>query len=58
MPDISIRLLAGRNTDTKQRLIEGITKVVCDILVKTPDHVHVKLIEIGEEPHSDTEESR
>lgn len=46
MPYIKLKLVEGRNFETKRRLVKNITNAVTDSLDTTPDNVRVELIEL------------
>ncbi|OCT15434.1 hypothetical protein A8709_15260 [Paenibacillus pectinilyticus] len=46
MPYMTIKLVEGRDLETKRRLVAEVTKAVCDSLLITPDHVRIELIEL------------
>ncbi len=46
MPYITLKLVEGRDIDTKRRLVHEVTKAVTESLQITPDHVRIELIEL------------
>ncbi|MEK4306737.1 MULTISPECIES: tautomerase family protein [Oceanobacillus] len=49
MPYIKLKLVEGRDLETKRLLVSNITKAVIETLQTTPDNVRVELIEINED---------
>lgn len=49
MPYIKLKLVEGRDLDTKRRLVAAVTKACCEALSTTPDNVRVELIELKED---------
>ncbi|MEH7482364.1 tautomerase family protein [Neobacillus drentensis] len=46
MPYIKLKLVEGRDLETKRQLVSSVTSAVCDSLKITPDNVRIELIEI------------
>ncbi len=46
MPYITLKLVEGRDLETKRRLVSAVTKAVCESLPTTPDNVRIELIEL------------
>ncbi|SDI40388.1 tautomerase family protein [Paenibacillus naphthalenovorans] len=46
MPYIELKLVEGRDLETKRKLVAGITKACCEALSVTPGDVRVELIEL------------
>jgi 4-oxalocrotonate tautomerase len=46
MPYITLKLVEGRDLDTKRRLVSEVTKAVCESLQIAPDMVRIELIEL------------
>lgn len=46
MPYIKLKLVEGRDLETKRRLVSSVTEAVCNSLKITPDHVRIELIEL------------
>jgi len=46
MPYITLKLVEGRDLETKRRLVSEVTKAVCETLLITPDNVRIELIEL------------
>lgn len=49
MPYIKLKLVEGRDLDTKRQLVSEVTKACCEVLKVTPDYVRIELIELKEE---------
>jgi 4-oxalocrotonate tautomerase len=49
MPYIKLKMVEGRNIETKRLLVSSITRAVCDSLQITPEHVRIELIELKED---------
>ena len=49
MPYIKLKLVEGRDLETKRRLVSSVTKACCETLSITPDHVRIELVEIKQE---------
>lgn len=46
MPYIKLKLVEGRDLETKRRLVCNVTSAVAETLQTTPDNVRIELIEI------------
>lgn len=46
MPYIQLKLVEGRDLDTKRRLVSAVTNAVCESLPTTPDNVRIELVEL------------
>ncbi len=49
MPIVKIGLWAGRDKETKKKLIEGVTKTVCDTVKCPPEAVIVVIEDVPKE---------
>ena len=49
MPIVKIGLWAGRDSETKKKLIENVTKTVCDTIKCPPESVIIVLEDIPKE---------
>lgn len=49
MPIINVAMLEGRTLEQKRRLVEEMTKLVCDVLGCSEDAVTIKLEELAKE---------
>lgn len=49
MPYIELKLVEGRDLETKRRLVAEVTKACCNALSITPDNVRIELIELKAE---------
>lgn len=46
MPYITLKLVEGRDLETKRRLVASVTRAVCESLPVAPEHVRIELIEL------------
>ncbi|MGI6034968.1 MAG: 4-oxalocrotonate tautomerase [Limnochordia bacterium] len=49
MPIINVAMLEGRTLEQKRRLVQEMTKLVCDVLGCSEDAVTIKLEELAKE---------
>lgn len=49
MPYIELKLVEGRDLETKRKLVAGVTQACVDALGVTPDYVRIELIELKED---------
>ena len=49
MPFLNIQLMKGSTLDQKRKLVESVTKAVCDSVDSTPDKVRIVLSEMDAE---------
>ncbi len=52
MPIVQIHLLEGRSTDKKRKLVEKVTKAICESVDVTPEKVRIILSEMAPEHYS------
>ena len=52
MPIINIDMIAGRTLDQKRKLVELVTKAVCESIGTTPERVKIKLNDMEPENYA------
>ncbi|MDP5110602.1 MAG: tautomerase family protein [Rickettsiaceae bacterium] len=52
MPIINIDIMAGRTLDQKRKLVESVTKAVCESIGTSPEHVKIKLNDMEPESYA------
>lgn len=52
MPIVQIHMLSGRDDNKKAKLVDKVTKAICESLDVTPDHVRIILSEMEHNHYS------
>ncbi len=52
MPIVQIHMLSGRDDNKKAKLVDKVTKAICESLDVTPDHVRIILSEMAHNHYS------
>jgi len=52
MPIINIDMIAGRTLDQKRKLVESVTKAVCESIGTSPERVKIKLNDMEPENYA------
>lgn len=52
MPIVQIHLIEGRTIDQKRKLVESVTKAICESVNTTPEHVKIILSDMAKHDYA------